>query len=36
MNYIQSSSMVSMMNIPPLSNISKDIITKSDTNSDSS
>lgn len=36
MNYIQSSSMVSMMNIPSLSNISKDIITKSDANSDSS
>ncbi|MGD9554081.1 MAG: EF-hand domain-containing protein [Arcobacteraceae bacterium] len=36
MNYIQSSSMVSMMNIPSLNNISKDIINKSDTNSDSS
>ena len=36
MNYIQSSSMVSTMSIPPLNNISKDIITKSDTNSDSS
>lgn len=36
MNYIQSSSMVSMMNIPSLNTISKDIVNKSDTNSDSS
>lgn len=35
MNNIQSSSMISMMTMPPVSNISKDIINKSDTNSDS-
>lgn len=35
MNNIQSSSMISMMTMSPVSNISKDIINKSDTNSDS-
>lgn len=36
MNYIQSSSMVSMMSTPPLNNISRDIMSQKDTNSDSS
>lgn len=35
MNSIQSSSMVSMMAMPPVNNISKDIISKNDSNSDS-